>query len=285
MIHYIENDYLKVGVKEFGAELTSIVSKETGYEFMWQGNPDIWSGQSPILFPIIGRLIDDKYTLDGNEYEMPKHGFGRKLMWKLHLKADDCISFLLTESAETLKIYPYSFDLIVTFSLKGRKLTVHHEVYNKNDGVMYFSLGAHPAFNCKIGDRLVFEESENLDTIKIDLEKSLRLAETTPFLRDEKEIVITKDVFNEDALIFEGAVSEHITLVSQDSDRKVKFYLGKAPFLGIWAKPGAPYVCIEPWHGVNDSQIKKDDFSQKDGIQKLAKGEKVDFIWSAEFSE
>lgn len=285
MTHFIENDFLKVGIKEFGCELTSIISKESGFEFLWQGDASVWAGQSPILFPIIGRLIDDKYTLDGTEYEMPKHGFGRKLPWKLHVKADDCISFVLSENTETLKCYPYAFDLIVTFSLNGKKLTVHHEVCNKNDGVMYFSLGAHPAFNCEIGDKLVFDENETLDTIKIDLEKSLRLPETTPFLRGEKEITVTRDVFNEDALIFEGAVSEHITLVSQSSSRRVKFNLGKAPFLGIWAKPGAPYVCIEPWYGVNDSQIKKPDFSQKDGIQKLEKDEKFDFIWSAEFAE
>lgn len=285
MTHFIENDFLRVGVKEFGCELTSVISKESGFEFLWQGDASVWSGQSPILFPIIGRLIDDKYTLDGKEYEMPKHGFSRRLPWKLHLKSDDCISFLLTESEETLGCYPYEFDLIVTFSLKGKKLTVHHEVYNKNDGTMYFSIGAHPAFNCKIGDKLVFDEAETLSTIKIDLEKSLRLAEATPFLCDEKEITVTKDVFNEDALIFEGAVSENITLVSQDSDRKIKFNLGKAPYLGIWAKPGAPYVCIEPWYGVNDSTVKKDDFSQKDAIQKLGKGEKFDFIWSAEFAE
>ena len=83
MIHYIENEYLKVGVKEFGSELTSIVSKESSFEFLWQGNPDIWSGQSPVLFPIIGRLFDDSYALDGNVYSMPKHGFARKLPWKL----------------------------------------------------------------------------------------------------------------------------------------------------------------------------------------------------------
>ncbi len=285
MTHFIENEFLKVGVKEFGCELTSVISKESGFEFLWQGDASVWSGQSPILFPVIGRLIDDKYTLDGKEYEMPKHGFGRRLPWKLLSKEADKMSFILSENEETLGCYPYAFDLIVTFALDGRKLTVHHEVYNKNDGVMYFSLGAHPAFNCKIGDKLIFDENENLDTIKIDLEKSLRLAETTPFLRGEKEITVTEDVFNEDALIFEGAVSEHITLESQDSDRKVKFNLGKAPFLGIWAKPGAPYVCIEPWYGVNDSTVKKDDLSQKDAIQKLGKGEKFDFIWSAEFTE
>lgn len=285
MTHYIENSYLKVGVKEFGAELTSIISKKSGFEFLWQGNPDIWSGQSPILFPIIGRLIDDSYALDGTAYSMQKHGFARKLPWKLLAATDDEMSFILSESEETLKCYPYSFDLIVTFTLKENKLFVNHKLINKNKKDMYFSLGAHPAFNCEIGDRLLFDENETLDTIKIDLEQSLRLPETAPLLRNEKEIVITKDIFNEDALIFEGVKSKHISLISQNTERKIVFDLGASPYLGIWAKPGAPYVCIEPWFGVNDSKEKKADFSEKDAIQKISPESVFEFTWNAEFSE
>lgn len=285
MTHYIENSYLKVGVKEFGAELTSIISKKSGFEFLWQGNPDIWSGQSPILFPIIGRLIDDSYALDATAYSMQKHGFARKLPWKLLSATDDEMSFILSESEETLKCYPYSFDLIVTFTLKDNKLFVNHKLINKNKKDMYFSLGAHPAFNCEIGDKLIFDENETLNTIKIDLEQSLRLPETAPLLRNEKEIVITKDIFNEDALIFEGVKSKHISLISQNTERKIVFDLGASPYLGIWAKPGAPYVCIEPWFGVNDSKEKKADFSEKDAIQKISPESAFVFTWNAEFSE
>jgi galactose mutarotase-like enzyme len=285
MIHYIENDKLTVGVKEFGCELTSIISKESGYEFMWQGNPDIWSGQSPILFPIVGRLIDDKYILEGKEYEMPKHGFARKLQWTFLESDGTSMKFVLSDSEETFKLYPYHFDLVVTYTLDKNVLRVSHDIFNKNDGTMLFSLGAHPAFNCKIGDKLVFEKKETLSTVKIDLANSLRLPDTVPVLNNETDIVITEDVFNGDALIFSGVKSEYITLRSDDHNRTVKFTLGGAPWLGIWAKPGAPYVCIEPWCGVNDSQIKKNDFSEKDGINAIAKGESWNFTWSAEFSE
>lgn len=285
MIYSIENDFLKVSIKEFGCEITSILSKNSGFEFLWQGNPDIWSGQSPILFPIIGRLIDDKYTFNGTDYEMPKHGFARKLPWQLLSKSDSSISFVLSDNDETHKCYPFSFDLIVTYTVNQNTLTVKHEVINKNNYTMYFSLGAHPAFNCEIGDKLIFDEPETLDCIKIDLERSLRLDETTPLLNNEQEITVTKDIFNEDALIFEAVKSEGITLKSRTTDRTIHFNLGKAPFLGIWAKPGAPYVCIEPWCGVNDSTVKKSDFSEKDGIQKLEENERFTFTWSAEFSE
>ncbi len=285
MIHSIENEILKISVKRFGCELTSIKSKNSSYEYLWQGNPDIWSGQSPILFPIIGRLIEDKYTLDGKEYEMEKHGFGRRNDWEFIGKDENSLIFKLSENETTVKAYPYCFDLIVKFILDGNRLTVEHKVVNKNDSVMYFSIGAHPAFNCEIGDKLIFDKNETLETIKIDLVNSLRLPETEPFVKNEKEIVITEDIFKEDALIFEGVKSENITLVSENSERSIKFNLGNAPYLGIWAKPGAPYVCIEPWCGVNDSTEKKADFSQKDAINFLKPDDSFTFTWYAEFNE
>ncbi|MEE1321152.1 MAG: aldose 1-epimerase family protein [Acutalibacteraceae bacterium] len=285
MIYSIENEVLKISVKKFGCELTSVKSKSSSYEYLWQGNPDIWSGQSPILFPIIGRLIEDKYTLNGKVYEMEKHGFARRNDWELIGKEDNSLSFRLSENEKTLKCYPYCFDLIVKFILDGNRLTVEHRIINKNDGVMYFSIGAHPAFNCEIGDKLIFDRDETLETIKIDLVNSLRLPETTPLLKNEREITITEDIFKEDALIFEGVKSDNITLISQSSERKISFNLGNAPYLGIWAKPGAPYVCIEPWCGVNDSTEKKADFSQKDAINSVNANDSFTFTWYAEFKE
>ena len=284
MVHYIENEYLKIGVKEYGCELTSVYSKQADYEYLWQGDPAVWSGQSPILFPIVGRLIDDKYRLNGKEYEMPKHGFARKMEWKPLDRKDGEMSFILSEDDSTLARYPYRFDLVVTFALKERTLQVTHAVVNKNDSVMYFSLGAHPGFNCAIGDKLAFDEPETLRTEKIDLVRSLRLPETLPCLDNEREIVITKDIFNEDALILHGIRSKHITLKSDKHDRTVRFDMGGSPYLGVWAKPSAPYVCIEPWFGVNDSTERKNDLSQKDGINALAAGNTFICCWTAVFS-
>ncbi len=285
MVHYIENEFLKVGVKECGCELTSIYSKQANYEYLWQGDPAVWYGQSPILFPIVGRLIDDKYKLNGQEYEMPKHGFARKMDWKLLDNDDNVMSFILSEDESTLARYPYRFDLIVTYLLEGKSLQVTHTVVNKNEDVMYFSLGAHPAFNCAIGDKLVFDEPETLTSEKIDLVRSLRLPETFPCLTNDTTITITRDIFNEDALILHGIRSRHITLKSDDHDRTVRFDMGGSPYLGIWAKPGAPYVCIEPWFGVNDSTEVKNDFSEKDGINALAPSEIFNCAWRADFSD
>lgn len=280
MKHFIENEYFRIGVKEMGAELTSVYSKENDFEYLWQGNPDIWNGQSPILFPIVGRLIDDKFALDGKEYSMPKHGFARRKHWDFLGSDGDSMSFRLCDDEETRKLYPFSFEFIMTFTLEGNKISVKHEIRNTGDNTMYFSLGAHPAFNCDIGDKLVFSEKETLEAFKIDLEKSLVLPEMTPVMKDETDLVITEDIFKEDALIFKGVKSDFVTLESEN--HSVKFALGGAPYLGIWAKPGAPYVCIEPWFGLNDIKDKKVDFTEKVAINKLVSGDTFKYIWSTE---
>ena len=281
MYYTIENDYLTVQINDAGAELHSIVNKENGVEYLWQGNPDIWYGQSPVLFPFIGRLLDDKYRYNGKEYTMQKHGFARKRTFESVSCAGSEAVFVLRSDDTTRPSYPFEFELYVKFTLKGKTLQATHTVVNKTDGEMYFSLGGHPGFNCAIGDYLEFDQPETLDTETIDVD-SIRIAEKTPVLRGEKRITITEDIFNNDALILSGIRSKAVTLRSDKHDRAVRFTFGDVPFLGIWAKPGAPYVCIEPWCGVNDDRNVRTDVSEKEGIVRLPKGGVFDLVYTAE---
>ena len=283
MLYNAENKNFSLAVKEMGAELNSLKSKKTGFEFIWQGNTDIWYGQSPILFPIVGRLLDDKYRLDGTEYTMAKHGIVRKKPFTLIEKTEDSLTFRQSSDEESLQSYPYSFDLDVTFKLTDSGLDVTHTVTNKDDKDMYYSFGAHPAFNCEIGDYLEFQNSENLLTERIDHD-SILIEEKFPVEINDKKLTITNDLFNDDALILSGYTSKSITLGSDNHNRTVKFNFD-SPLLGIWAKPGAPYVCIEPWWGVNDNYDKKADLSEKRAIMALKSGESASFNWNIEISE
>lgn len=283
MIYNIENKDFSLAVKEMGAELNSFKSKKTGFEFIWGGNTDIWYGQSPILFPIIGRLLDDKYRLNDKEYTMPKHGIVRKKPFKLIDKTENSLKFIQSDDEESLKEYPYHFDLIVEFKITDNGLSVTHTVVNKNDCIMYYSFGAHPAFNCEIGDYLEFSENEELLTEHIDHD-SILIEEKFPVNIDGNKLTITENLFDDDALILSGYKSKSISLKSNNHTRVVKFNFD-SPLLGIWAKPGAPYVCIEPWWGVNDNYDKKDDLSQKRGIMALNPNEEKSFNWNIEICE
>ena len=285
MFYTIENDYLTAQINDMGAELHSLKSKATGFEYVWQGDPSVWYGQAPVLFPFIGRLLNDTYRCNGKTYSMQKHGFARKRMFTCEFCQGDTAVFSLKSDDETRNVYPFDFELYVRFELVGKTLRATHTVVNPaEEGDMFFSLGAHPAFNCEMGDVLEFDEPETLDTQTIDGD-SIRIETRTPVLRNEKQIVITKDIFNNDALILSGYRSRAITLRSLSSGRTVRFTFGDAPYLGIWAKPGAPYVCIEPWYGVNDDRTEREDVSQKEGIVRLRRQGHFHLVYTAEVSE
>ena len=278
MFYKIENEFLTCEIDDMGAQLHSLISKENGKEYIWQGNPDIWYGQAPVLFPVIGQLINDKYFYNGVEYTMPKHGLARKLLFKVKECEGAKAVFSLESDENTLKSYPFEFEYLVTFELKGKSLVNTMTVINKTKGEMYFSIGAHPGFNCNVGDIIEFEQTETLATERIDKE-NLIIPEKFPFMENEKSFVITKEIFEPDALILSDIKSEKLRIKGEN---EIEFTFGKCPFLGIWAKPGAPYVCIEPWYGVNDGREVKKDISEKRGIERLDEGETFEFSWTAE---
>ena len=177
--------------------------------------------------------MDDKYRYNGKEYTMKKHGFARKMKFDVVSCERNTAVFVLKSNEETLKQYPFEFELYVKFELLGKTLCATHTVVNKTDGEMYFSIGGHPGFNCEMGDWLEFDKNETLSTETIGLDDALRLEEKTPVLKDENKIVITEDIFNNDALILSGIKSKAVTLRSNNHDRTVRFTFGEIPYLGI----------------------------------------------------
>ena len=284
MIYKIANDFLNAEINDYGAELHSLRSKQSGIEYLWQGNPDIWNGQSPILFPIIGQLLDGKFTYKNKEYFLPKHGFARKSIFKLINQNDSSVVLSLESNESILAIYPFQFELQVSFTLVEKGIKVSHTVINKADENIYFSIGAHPGFNCELGDYLEFSEVETLETERIG-EDAIVIDEKFPLLNRERNIEVTADIFKNDALFLSGIKSSQIKLKSPRHNRELLFDFGKAPFLGIWAKPAAPYVCIEPWYGINDNYHKVKDITEKRGIQKLGAFGSFNFAWSAQINE
>ncbi len=278
MYRKIENEYLTCEINDFGAELHSLKSKENGKEYIWQGLPEIWYGQSPILFPVIGQLNGDTYYYEGRAYNLPKHGFARKMTFTCESAEGAKASFYLDDTPETLEKYPFEFRLRADFELIGKSLVNTLSVENRSDKKMFFSIGAHPGFCCKVGDVIEFEQAETVPTERIDSTNML-IDKKFPCLENEKEIVITKEIFEPDALILSGLKSQKLRLKGEN---EVEFTFGSCPVLGIWAKPGAPYVCLEPWHGINDSHEVKSDISQKREIRSLEKGETFSFAWKAE---
>lgn len=263
----LKNGQLTIKIKPYGAELAGISDNKTGREYLWQGEPSIWSGQSPILFPIAGRLNSDSFVYQDKKYYLPKHGFSRKSQFEILMSSNETASFRLESSEETRRVYPFDFALTVGYTLKNRTLYVSNTVKNMGKEEMYFSLGAHPAFNIEIGDSVKFSDYETFTTLLFN-ESGLASGEKT-LAKHRKSIEITEHTFDADALFFPNLNSTSAKIVSKSGHELLKMDFGKVPFVGLWAKPGAPFVCIEPWHGICDFPDVSGKIEEKPYIQSL----------------
>jgi len=274
MLHTLENDILRITVDDHGAELRSITEKLDGTEYLWNGDPAWWKYTSPVLFPIVGKLVDGKYRVNGETFELPGHGFGRTSEFTCTRRAVDELIFVLEWSQETMKVYPYHFRLEIAYILRMNKVKVMWTVKNLDTEPMYFSIGAHPALRCPIvpGEEftdcfLKFDTAET--SSRIPLTSAGTLTRNRLPILNGKELPLNYDLFKDDALIFDDLKSDEVTICSGKSEKKITLKAKGFPFWGIWTKPGAPFLCIEPWHGHADYEDFTGDISEKDGIRKL----------------
>lgn len=262
-------------IETFGAELKSLKNEETGLEYLWQGDPAIWKDSAPFLFPVVARQLDDRYTLDGVTHTMPMHGFAKDRAFTVTEQTGDSVTMVLREDVETLGWYPFRFCLKTSFRIQGQKLSVCHEITNENSQDMPFSLGEHPGFNAPMvaGDKLEdyyleFSQEETAERWYLDDEI---ICGSEPCLNGHR-LSIDSHTFDRGALIFKGLKSQSVTLCSRNHSHSVTMDLAGWGYLGIWAKPAAPYVCIEPWNGLASSKWSSHDIWQKEGIRCLKSG-------------
>lgn len=274
----IENDFLKVAIDNKGAQLTSVYNKSEGRELMWQADPNVWPWHAPNLFPIVGGLINDELLVDGKAYPMKRHGFARQSEFILLSSDDQQAVFSLPNSEKTHEVYPYNFDFEVMYMLIDNALRITYKVINRDKKTVYFSVGGHPAFNAPFHPNeqyedyyLEFEVEEKLERHLLDA-AGMFTGKTEPVKFDGRKLWLKKDMFNEDAFVFKNLRSREVSLRSKNHDQSLTVEFPHFNYLGIWAKPGAPFVCIEPWLGCTDTEGQHKDISQKENIQKLAVG-------------
>lgn len=266
-MHRLENDRMRVDVLEQGAELQSVYDKATGREWLWQGDARWWGRRASNLFPFIGVAKNGCYTYQGQSYAMTKHGFARDLAF-----VREGSTFILRSTAETLKVYPFEFELKISYQLEDNRLTVAHDVVNLGEGDMIFSLGGHPAFNCPMDEEpwsIEFETAETLESRCIDLETGLILPHKKSLPSDGKPLVLNSQLFAEDALVFEQLASKRVTLQGTTPEETLTFDFEGFPLLAIWS-PQGPFVCLEPWFGLADLSDSTGRLEEKYGAVHLA---------------
>ncbi|MCM1158739.1 MAG: aldose 1-epimerase family protein [Bacteroidales bacterium] len=285
----LENEELVVTVNHFGAELSSIVKKETGTEYMWNADERFWKRSAPVLFPFVGSLKNKEFRYEDKAYPMGQHGFARDMDFSLVSNTGTECWFSLSSDESTYEKYPFAFTLEIGYRLSGNCLKVIWRVVNEDEKPMYFSIGGHPAFMCPLN-----REGKQTDYfIEFDTDKDLvystlsgnGLVEKTDNLLKTNggKMQVTEHLFDADALVVEGGQAHRVSLCGLEG----KPYLTvsfDAPLFGLWspAKKNAPFICIEPWYGRCDSEEFSGTLQEREYGHRLEIGENAEFSFDIE---
>lgn len=282
---------LKIQTKKSGAELTSI--QYNGKEMLFQGakvldsNGNIyWKRQAPILFPIVGQLKNSQTQIEGEIYEMSQHGFARDMDFEEISKTENKHHYMLKYNEGTLKKYPYKFELHVIYEIIGDTLTVTYKVKNIDDKTIYFGLGGHPAFNCDYSNgeyEIVFSENED-KIVFLKLKNGLIDTEKAQNILQDNKIYLKEDTFDNDAVIMKNLKSNKVVLQNHETNQKIlELDFTGFPYLALWSKKGAPFVCIEPWQNTADRIDSTQIYKDKEGIIELPKDKEFECKYSIKF--
>lgn len=282
MKYTLKNKDLTVIFESFGATLHSIKDND-GVEYLWQGDPDFWSGQAPVLFPICGSLRNDEAEIgDGKKTTMPRHGLVRKKEFKCTEKTGDSILFEIESNEEMLEQYPYQFKLGIRYTLEGKKISTRYIIQNKTQETMPFQIGGHPGFCCPLyadenyeDYELVFEKQENCtvptpvtETGLIDMEHR------SEFLKNTDTLPLKHDLFSVDAVILDQLKSRAVTLKSKKHNKGIRLDFEEFPYLILWSTAKeADFVALEPWIGLSTCSDEGNRFEEKRNVQYAGAGE------------
>jgi len=261
----ISNSTLTASVKHAGAELFSLKDNQN-QEYIWEGNPDFWGKHSPVLFPIVGTLKNNAYSINGKEYELPRHGFARDMEFQLIDKTENSAVFSLQSNSETLKKYPFDFELQLIYTLNETALDIAYKVINKSETKIPFSIGAHPAIALPENFENYSFQFEKEEDLKYSLLENDLISNKTESLQTIENLVpLNYKLFENDALVFKTLESNSLTIL-ENSKPYIKVDFAGFPSLGIWTKNQAPFVCIEPWFGYSDTAENSGNLFEKEGI-------------------
>ena len=267
----LHNEKVTVQINEIGAEIKSMTYG--GKEYIWLGEAEIWNFSAPLLFPICGGLKEDKYTFEGKEYSLSKHGYARTTLFEVESCDDTNAVFLHKSTPDTKAVFPFDYELRVIYTLDDTALRIQYKVDNKTDGTMYFSIGSHEGYYTPEGIEqydVIFEKEETLEASP--LWGNLVGTNTQPILKSSSVLPLYDKYFIVDALVFRKLESRSCVLRNRVNGKALKIDFPFASHFLLWHKHNSPYICLEPWAGIGDIIGSDYDIAKKEGIITLDKG-------------
>jgi galactose mutarotase-like enzyme len=274
----LRNGLWSARVSETGAELKSLAAVSSGQQYIWNGDPGWWNGSAPVLFPVIGGLKGGEYSYEGRTYKLPSHGFARASEFSVSRSCDDSAELTLVSGPRTRDVYPFDFRLTVAFQLEHAGIAVRYDVTNTGRGPMYFSIGSHPAFvvpfagGVRENYYVLFDQEENVKRWFFK-DGIIVAGKTEDVLENGRTLSLPRTAFDQGIMIFKHPASREFTIANSRNSRAIRVLTEGVTYLGVWSKPGsAPFVCIEPWHGIPDMSDTSGNLVDKEGILRLEPG-------------
>jgi len=275
----ISSDTLTAEIDPLGAQLSSLKHRAR-LDLLWHGDPQVWAGRAPLLFPIVGALVGGTYRLGSRKYPLSRHGFARGKLFAVESTSGASAVFKLAADEASLQIYPFEFELDVRYEITGATLSVTTSISNRGHAPMPASFGYHPGFRwplpfgqARSTHFIEFESDETAPARRIDA-AGLLTPERHPTPITGRRLELADSLFEQDVLIFDQIKSRSVLYGSEGGPR-IRVSFPDAPYLGVWTKPGAPFICIEPWHGMADPEGFSGDFKDKPGVFILQAGESL----------
>ena len=279
---FLENEYLRVEFSTLGGALTSIKDKD-GVEYLWQGNPEYWGGQAPVLFPICGSVRNDKvmFKKAGKEIwgQIPRHGLVRKSEFTYEKLGEDSVSFSIKSDEATYNNFPYHFELKITYTLTEKTVRTTYQVTNlEQESEMPYFVGGHPGFNCPLMEGESYEdyylEFDEVETCTIPKQFPdtglLDCLDRKPFLVNQTPLDLNYDLFSVDAITMDQLQSRSVALKSRKHDKGLRFDFEGFPNLILWSTLNkGPFIALEPWSGLSTSLEESDFFEDKKNVSLL----------------
>ena len=274
----IANEFLTVEINPLGAELTSLKGNVTGLEYLWQADPAVWKRHAPVLFPFVGRSKNDQYTYQGKTYPMGQHGFARDRQFEVEESGDQKAVFLLKSDEVSLAIYPFEFELRVSYQVQDMHLVVNYDVKNTaTTAPMYFSIGGHPGFKVPMTADTQFDDyfvdyRPQKSRVNIPLQGAFINLNERTLAPTDVATDISHELFKDDAMIYELKGQENVfSIRSEKTPHAISMKLS-APFIGVWSPHPTEgnLVCLEPWWGIADDVAATGELSEKFGVNQLA---------------
>jgi galactose mutarotase-like enzyme len=257
-------------IDPLGAQL-SVLRDGSGRELLWNGDPAFWTGRAPLLFPIVGALANGVYRLGGSAYALPRHGFARGKRFEVLSNSPTTAELALRADEQTLAVYPFYFRLQIRFEIARTTLTLTTSVKNDGDAPMPASFGYHPAFRWPLPfgaarslHEIEFERDEPDPVRRLDSSGQVTPVRYPTPIR-ARRLLLDDELFKEDAMILDAVRSRSVTYGAAAVPR-LTVQFPDTPYLGLWSKPGAPFVCIEPWYGMADPVGFSGEFTEKPGV-------------------